>query len=150
MAAHLRALRAEAETVEEEEAAVLEPETKPLDQCLDHFWKAGEGLDTLRLQIAPPVTPGAVLMRLGQPNGWDGARGFIFTMAPYYQALSERALAAAYAECGRYADAVTSARHAIERAETDGDTPATRAIGARLRIYEERLNRAESSDPKRP
>ncbi|MBM3268236.1 MAG: SWIM zinc finger family protein, partial [Candidatus Sericytochromatia bacterium] len=105
VAAYLRARRAEAGTVEEEETGALEPEDKPLAECLDHFWRAGDSLDGLRLQIAPPVTPGAVLMRLGQPNGWDGARGFIFTMAPFYQAFSERALAAAYAEAGEAREA---------------------------------------------
>lgn len=100
VASYLRALRAEAGIEEVEEPLVAEPEIRPLAESLDRFWLAGEGLDTLRLQIAPPVTPGAVLLRLGQPNGWDGARGFIFTMAPYYQALSERALQAAYAESG--------------------------------------------------
>lgn len=99
VAAALRALRAESETVEEDgEVVVSADEPLPLDQCLDRFWTLGEAHAAFRVAIAPPATPGAVLLRLGQPNGWDGARGFIFTMAPYYQALSEKALAAAYAE----------------------------------------------------
>ncbi len=98
IAAALRALRAEAETVEEEEILPATDEVLPLDQCLDRFWTIPESLHSFRVAIAPPATPGAVLLRLGQPNGWDGARGFIFTMAPYYQTLSEKALAAAFAE----------------------------------------------------
>ncbi|MBM3275260.1 MAG: SWIM zinc finger family protein, partial [Candidatus Sericytochromatia bacterium] len=98
VAAYLRALRAESETVEEEESLEVDIAALPLDQTLEAFWRVGEGLEAIRLSIAPPVTPGAVLLRLGQPNGWDGARGFIFTMAPYFQALSERALQAAFAE----------------------------------------------------
>jgi uncharacterized Zn finger protein len=98
VAAYLRALRAESETVEEEESLDVDMAALPLDQALDAFWRVGDSLEGIRLSIAPPVTPGAVLLRLGQPNGWDGARGFIFTMAPYFQALSERALQAAFAE----------------------------------------------------
>ncbi len=126
VAAYLRALRAEAGIEEVEEPALLEPEILPLAECLDSFWKGGEVLDTLRLQIAPPVTPGAVLLRLGQPNGWDGARGFIFTMAPYFQALSERALQAAYAESGEVRPG-TLAPHAAEAAEAAEASPA--AVG---------------------
>ncbi len=98
IAAALRALRAETETVEEDEILPATDEVLPLDQCLDRFWTIPDTLHAFRVAIAPPATPGAVLLRLGQPNGWDGARGFIFTMAPYYQTLSEKALAAAFAE----------------------------------------------------
>ena len=98
VAAALRALRAEAQTIEEEAPALPDDSVRPLADCLADFWKCGEGLANLRVAITPPVTPGAVLLRLGQPNGWDGARGFIFSMAPFYLALSERALQAAFAE----------------------------------------------------
>ncbi|MBU6427979.1 MAG: SWIM zinc finger family protein [Cyanobacteria bacterium REEB65] len=98
IASALRALRAESGMVEEEEPIGPSDEVLPLEQCLDRFWLPGESLGAFRVAITPPATPGAVLLRLGQPNGWDGARGFIFTMAPYYQALSEKAMQAAFAE----------------------------------------------------
>jgi uncharacterized Zn finger protein len=96
--AALRALRAEAEQVEDEDLPNPELEARRLDEGLEGFWKAGDGIDRFRVSIEPPVTPGAVLLRLGQPQGWDGARGFIFTMAGYYEALSSRALQTAYSE----------------------------------------------------
>ena len=45
-------------------------------------------------------------------------------------------LAAAYAEAGRYADAVETARRAIALSERQGDRALADTIRARLRLYE--------------
>lgn len=59
-------------------------------------------------------------------------------------------LAAAYAECGRFDEAVTHARHAIDRASLDHDEAAIEAFRTRLRVYEERLHRAAPKTQRGP
>jgi len=57
----------------------------------------------------------------------------------YRQPVALDTLAAAYAECGRLADAITWARRAIDLASAAEDTRAVESFRSRLRIYEERL-----------
>src|SRR3989304_1842288 len=55
-----------AETSPLDGIAAAEPPL-PLEECLDHFWVAGEGLASFHPDIAPPPVLEAVLKRLGPP-----------------------------------------------------------------------------------
>jgi tetratricopeptide (TPR) repeat protein len=57
----------------------------------------------------------------------------------YEHPVAMDTLAAAYAECGRLADAITWAQRAIDTAVAAGDGELAESFRPRLRIYEERL-----------
>jgi hypothetical protein len=54
------------------------------------------------------------------------------------------AVAAAYAECGRLAEAVDTARRSVELASAQGRDDAVRSIRERLQLYEARLGGLDS------
>ncbi|MDP2935476.1 MAG: SWIM zinc finger family protein [Dehalococcoidia bacterium] len=82
-------------------AAPEEAETVvPLEECLDRFWSAGDGLASFRIAIGPPRVPEAVLKRLGPPPfGKDGA-AVLEALNRAYRSVSEQALRLAYGEDG--------------------------------------------------
>lgn len=59
----------------------------------------------------------------------------------YKHPVAMDTLAAAYAECGRWADAVTFVRHAIDTAIADNDPKLADSFRPRLEIYEDHLSR---------
>jgi uncharacterized Zn finger protein len=82
--------------VEDEKATDPEPETPPLEEELDAFWKAKSGLETVKVAIKAPLVELSVLRRLGQPGfvGQDLER----LLAPTYQSVSKSALRMAHGE----------------------------------------------------
>ena len=82
--------------VEDEKATDPEPETPPLEEELDAFWKAKSGLETVKVAIKAPLVELSVLRRLGQPGfaGQDLER----VLAPTYQSVSKSALRMAHGE----------------------------------------------------
>jgi tetratricopeptide (TPR) repeat protein len=71
-------------------------------------------------------------------------------LTDYAHAVALDTLAAAYAECGRWAEAVTFARRAIEIAVAKNDPKTADSIRQRLEIYEDRLSTIQSGGLKEP
>ncbi|MBI3961735.1 MAG: SWIM zinc finger family protein [Deinococcus sp.] len=96
----LRQRRAAGAVQEREPApAALTAETaQPLEADLSRFWAAGERLQDVRITIAPPAVPGAVLKRLGAPPFWKGREDLLALLAENYRLVSQQALALAYGE----------------------------------------------------
>jgi len=88
--------RREPEGMEDEKAVDPEPEAPPLEEELDHFWKAESGLDTVRVAIKEPLVELSILRRLGQPNFVSQDLGSL--LAPTYQSVSQAALRIAQGE----------------------------------------------------
>jgi uncharacterized Zn finger protein len=85
------------ETEDEIEEIVL-----PLTETLDHFWELGQPLTHLKTTVKPPVTELPILKRLGQPSFLsDNIQQFL---GPAYRAISEAAIAAAFADGGEKAE----------------------------------------------
>jgi uncharacterized Zn finger protein len=74
-------------------------EAPPLGECLDGYWKMGEGPENLGFDIAYPAVEMALLKRLGTPNlpDWDG-RSFRAQMTRVYDGVTLRAIQIAFAE----------------------------------------------------
>ncbi len=68
----------------------------PLEECLEHFWEAGEGLEELRLSIAAPQVNAALVKRLGTPPFWHGKPEFMALMDQTYAAITQAALDVAF------------------------------------------------------
>lgn len=77
-----------------------EPEEQiiPLAESLEHFWTAGEDLETLRFTIAAPEVEAAPVKRLGEPPFWSGQPGFLAQMSRAYAAITREALSLALGE----------------------------------------------------
>lgn len=57
-------------------------------------------------------------------------------LAPRRSARAQDILAGAYAECGRFSEAIGSAQSALALAESEGETELSREIEARIALYE--------------
>lgn len=79
---------------EEREAYVVETPAKPLEECLDDFWSAGQPLTGFPTNIQPPATSLPVLKRLGQPGFLE--ENLINLLRAAYTAITEQAVAAVY------------------------------------------------------
>ena len=91
--AGLRDRRAEqSETDDEAEAEIA----VPLSATIDTFWQMGQPLPDLGAAIKPPVTEVPILKRLGQPSFLS--QDLIALLSPAYQAITEKAIATAFAE----------------------------------------------------
>ena len=91
----LRRAGQEAEAVEAEEESV--EEFLPLEQSLSSFWKAGEGLDQVSLNIKPAAIEMPLLKRLGDPD-FIPEPGLQSLLQPAYNAISRAAIQAAYVD----------------------------------------------------
>lgn len=70
----------------------------PLEECLDRFWSAGEGLASFQADIGPPQVAEAILKRLGPPPfGKDGAKA-LEDLSRAYKTVRQEALRLAYGE----------------------------------------------------
>jgi len=67
------------------------------------------------------------------------------TITEYRQAAALDILAAGYAECGRFADAIRMQHRAIDLASQDGDVEVLEALRQRLTMYEQRLDSSQDS-----
>lgn len=79
-----------------EDSADAEPQVPPLEEELEHFWRAGSGLDSVKVSIKPPAVELSVLRRLGQPGFMD--EDLVSLLAPGYEAVSQEALGIALGE----------------------------------------------------
>lgn len=81
-------------------ARETEPEEHvvPLAESLEHFWAAGDELETLRFTIAAPEVEAAPVKQLGEPPFWPGQPGFLAQMSRAYAAITREALALALGE----------------------------------------------------
>jgi uncharacterized Zn finger protein len=79
-----------------EDSADTEPQVPPLEEELEHFWRAGSGLDSVKVSIKPPAVELSVLRRLGQPGFID--EDLVSLLAPGYEAVSQEALGIALGE----------------------------------------------------
>jgi len=78
--------------------ARIEETPVPLEECLEHFWEAGEGLDKLRFSISAPALDAAPVKRLGVPAFWDAKLDFVELMSQAYAAVTQTALQVAFGE----------------------------------------------------
>ncbi len=79
-----------------EDSADAEPGVPPLEEELEHFWRAGSGLDSVKVSIKPPAVELSVLRRLGQPGFID--EDLVSLLAPGYEAVSQEAIRIALGE----------------------------------------------------
>lgn len=70
----------------------------PLERCLDRFWDMGPEMASLRVNMAPPAAPLAILKRLGAPPFLEGKGRVMDALGEAYCAVSEEALKWAYGE----------------------------------------------------
>jgi uncharacterized Zn finger protein len=66
----------------------------PLSESLDTFWQIGPAAEHFTTRIAPPETPYPILVRLGPPGFLEDLQHWL---GPAYDAISEAAVAAAFA-----------------------------------------------------
>lgn len=62
----------------------LAEEVKPLEECLDNFWQAGEDLADFRVNLAPLEVQNAVLKRLGDAPFKAGKQNLTELLTPAY------------------------------------------------------------------
>jgi uncharacterized Zn finger protein len=65
---------------------------KPLSECLDTFWVAGDELETLRFVIAAPPVEAAPIKRLGEPPFWQDSPRLLPRMESVYRAITKAAM----------------------------------------------------------
>jgi tetratricopeptide (TPR) repeat protein len=147
----LRAGQREDATAELAEAARLEPEHRMalynLGIALALLGRTDEAVARMAEALGAPsqVSPAALRLTWALASGADpalrdGARAVAIAERACAQARDNPdcldAMAAAYAEAGRFDEAVRTARGALERAEAAGPQERIEAIRARLRGYE--------------
>lgn len=71
---------------------VAEHSSLPLDQCVENFWDAGEGLEKIEFPIAPPVVSHPLLRRLGPSPFANAAFPLVGLLASCYEVISEEAV----------------------------------------------------------
>ena len=86
-----------AETSPLDGIAAAEPPL-PLEECLDHFWVAGEGLASFHPDIAPPPVLEAVLKRLGPPPIGKKVEEALEALSRAYRTARKEALRLAYGD----------------------------------------------------
>jgi len=101
----LREKRAAATSVEEESEAITESDVsrtgekvKPLEECLDSFWQAGDALDSFSVNPAPPEVENAILKRLGESPFYVGKVNLVSLLSKAYEVASREALQKAEGE----------------------------------------------------
>ncbi|MDI6886134.1 MAG: SWIM zinc finger family protein [archaeon] len=101
----LREKRAAAATAEEKSEAITETavsisgeKVRPLEECLDSFWQAGDALDSFSVNPAPPEVENAILKRLGDVPFSVGKVNLVSLLPKAYKVASRRALQKASGE----------------------------------------------------
>ncbi len=82
-------------------AAAEEAGAQSLEACLDRFWSPLEPLADMQFTIARPEVAQALLKRLGEPPFWphEGREpGFLASLGPVYEAVTEAALRLAFGD----------------------------------------------------
>ncbi len=93
----LRERRAETLTEESaspsaEASSTVEDDSPPLEESLDTFWQAGEGLDTFTINPDAPRVDKAVLKRLGEAPFTVGGQNMASLLAKAYDVVDAAAL----------------------------------------------------------
>jgi len=73
-------------------------EVKPLEECLDSFWQAGDALDSFSVNPAPPEVENAILKRLGESPFYVGKVNLVSLLSKAYEVASRDALEKAEGE----------------------------------------------------
>jgi len=101
----LREKRAVATSAEEESGAIAEgavsttgEKVKPLEECLDSFWQAGDALDSFSVNPDRPEVEKAILKRLGDAPFYVGKVNLTSLLSKAYEVASSRALQKASGE----------------------------------------------------
>ena len=92
----LRVRRASEVEDENEFEGELDEVVIPLSESVANFWEMGQPLTHFKTTIKPPITEFPILKRLGQPNFLT--EDLIQALGPAYQAMTEAAITAAFAE----------------------------------------------------
>lgn len=71
---------------------VAEHPSPPLDECVEHFWEAGEGLEKIEFPIAPPAVSHPLLRRLGPSPFANAQFPLVGLLASCYEVISEAAV----------------------------------------------------------
>ena len=89
----LRVRRAQATGGEKDtaDAAVPGDDVRPLEECLDSFWEAGDELDAIVVDPAPPVVENAVLRRLGDAPFSIGKANLVTYLPKAYEVAGRAA-----------------------------------------------------------
>lgn len=95
----LRQLRAGQETPDEPFEETPEEVLTPLEESIDHFWSYGESPERFTAAIRKPAFELPLLKRLGEP-AFIPEPGLQAFLTPAYQAISQAALAFAFAAGG--------------------------------------------------
>jgi hypothetical protein len=93
----MRQRRASQEIFEDELEEEEPEEIIPLEETIPNFWEMGEPLESFQVAIKPPVVTLPILKRLGEPAFVVGA-SLQSQLDPVYQAITEKAMAAAFAD----------------------------------------------------
>lgn len=112
----LRVKRAATATVEESEAitestvSATGEKIRPLEECMDSFWQAGDALDSFSVDPARPEVENAILKRLGDSPFYVGKVNLTCLLSKAYEVASSAALQKASGESEEGAEA----KNAIE------------------------------------
>jgi uncharacterized Zn finger protein len=95
-----RVLMGEEESKAITEGAVSIPSEKvrPLEECRDSFWQAGDALDSFSVNPAPPEVENAILKRLGDAPFYVGKANLTSLLSKAYEVASSAALQKAFEE----------------------------------------------------
>lgn len=101
--AGLRKRRVAGETIPEPVSyapdAIAPVTVSPLSECLAHYWEEGGQSSEIAIAVAAPAVELALLKRVGLPDFLE-AESFREQMERLYTGVTERALAAAFADSG--------------------------------------------------
>lgn len=79
-------------------SAARRGEAPPIEQCLDHFWEMGPGLEELETPLRPPEVSHPLLRRLGPSPFKEGKFPLVGLLATCYETISKAALEGAPAQ----------------------------------------------------
>ena len=68
----------------------------PLNELMDHFWEAGDELESVSVSVGPPAVSASLLKRLGVPSFWKPHPEIRGALERLYAKVTERAMALAY------------------------------------------------------
>ena len=71
---------------------------QPLEECLLHFWEAGQELSGFRVSVVPPAVPEALLKRLGPLPLLKNPQDISAILGQRYRTVTQRALEMAFRE----------------------------------------------------
>jgi len=86
------------EAITENAVSSTGEEVKPLEECMDSFWQAGDALDSFSVNPAPPEVENAILKRLGESPFYVGKVNLVSLLSKAYEVASRDALQKAEGE----------------------------------------------------